>query len=98
MRRLGWISFGLGLVMADRSQFLHNRLMRMGRLLPAILVASVCSLVANQARASAIYDFVPYGIPAGYAVNGGTITVTDTAAADGILGLSEIESFSLDVT
>ena len=49
-------------------------------------------LIAGQVLAVVVYDFVPYTTFDGYSINGGTITVTDTAAANGTLE-SEVVDF-----
>jgi PEP-CTERM motif len=77
---------------------MRTRRLRLGSLLLGLLLAVLGVLATNPARASVIYDFTPYNLGGGYSIDGGTITVTDTAAADGFLAQSEVQAFTISLT
>ena len=58
----------------------------------------IALLIPTVATAQVVYSVVPYDIDVGYSIDGGTITVSDTAHANGTLELAEIVSYAIDGT
>ena len=62
------------------------------------LALAACIAAPQVASADLIYDFTPYTLDNGTSIDGGTITVTDTAPDDGILAFEEILTYALENT